>query len=70
MKFRKPAQLKGKTFRRPYSKSKRFDASCRNHGSCGWCEGNRTFFDRKRRVAAEIDIKDYLEYASTNCKSG
>jgi len=27
--------------RKPYRKSKAFDRTCCNHGSCPWCEGNR-----------------------------
>ena len=27
--------------RKPYRKSKAVDRTCRNHGGCGWCEGNR-----------------------------
>lgn len=33
----------GKEFRKPYTGSKRFDRSCRNHGGCSFCEGNRRF---------------------------
>ncbi len=35
--------------RKPYRKSKAFDTSCRNHGSCPYCKENRTFFDKKHR---------------------
>ena len=31
----------GKEKRKKFFKSKAFDSSCRNHGSCGYCEGNR-----------------------------
>lgn len=31
----------GKEKRKPYRRSKRFDRSCRNHGSCTWCMENR-----------------------------
>lgn len=51
--------------RKPYRKSKVFDTSCRNHGSCGYCEQNRRFFDTKRRAAAAQDIKDYTLPSST-----
>ena len=42
----------GKEHRKPFSKSygnyaKAVDASCRNHGGCPWCEGNRTYKYRK-----------------------
>ena len=31
-----------------YRKSKRFDKSCRNHGSCPYCQGNRHYSHDKR----------------------
>jgi hypothetical protein len=34
--------------RKPYRKSKAVDRTCRNHGSCSYCEGNRTFSNKKR----------------------
>lgn len=34
--------------RKPYRGSKAFDHTCRNHGSCSWCEGNRTHHNKKR----------------------
>jgi hypothetical protein len=40
--------------RAPYLGSKRFDRTCRNHGSCGWCHGNRTI--NQRRVAAALRL--------------
>ena len=45
----------GKTKRKLYRGSKAFDCSCRNHGSCAWCEGNRTYKNRKR----ELQSKEY-----------
>jgi hypothetical protein len=46
-----------RTRRKPYTKSKRFDRTCRNHGSCGYCRNNRTYFDRKWRAAADEELK-------------
>ena len=40
----------GKEHRKPYRGSKAFDCSCRNHGSCSYCESNRTLFDKKARL--------------------
>lgn len=39
----------GKEHRKPYRGSKRIDSSCRNHGSCPYCEQNRKhkFLDLK-----------------------
>lgn len=31
----------GKEFRKPYTGAKRLCKSCRNHGGCSYCEGNR-----------------------------
>jgi len=31
----------GKDRRKPYRGSESVDSSCRNHGSCPWCKGNR-----------------------------
>ena len=38
----------GKEHRKPYRGSKAIDRSCRNHGSCKWCLGNRTHRWRKK----------------------
>lgn len=37
-----------RTYKNPYTKSKRFDASCRCHGGCPWCLGNRMYKHNKR----------------------
>lgn len=49
----------GKEKRKPYKNSKAFDYSCRNHGSCGYCECNRTHFDKKKRKASEADLEEF-----------
>ena len=41
----------GKSHRKPYRGVKAVDATCRNHGSCKWCEGNRTHKNGKRELA-------------------
>lgn len=61
MQFRKPIWKKNKTYKRPYTRAKSVSYACRNHGFCDWCRGGRTFFDRKRRLAADAEIKYYLE---------
>lgn len=40
----------GKEKRKPYYGSKAFDSSCRNHGSCGYCEGNRRYQEKKAKA--------------------
>ena len=42
----------GKSHRKSYRGAKAIDATCRNHGSCKWCEGNRTHKNDKRELAA------------------
>jgi len=37
------AIIYGKEKRKPYRNSKAFDYSCRNHGCCPWCQGNRAY---------------------------
>ena len=46
--------------RKSYRGAASFDQSCRPHGSCPWCERRRTFFDIKRRSAAEQGLRDYI----------
>lgn len=46
----------GKEHRQPYRHSKRFDKSCRNHGGCGWCLGNRLHSNRKREEEARCRL--------------
>ena len=54
----------GKEHRKPFGKgygnySKSIDMSCRNHGGCPWCEGNRTYKYRKRSEGARILYHEY-----------
>jgi len=53
---------KGKDWRKPYYRSARFDRTCRNHGSCGWCEGNRRFANH-RRLPADEAPRHYRRYS-------
>ena len=50
-----------RTKRKPYTGSKRFDRSCRNHGSCDYCKGSRTHATTKARKVAEEKQKDALQ---------
>lgn len=49
----------GKEHRKPFRGAKRFDSSCRNHGGCEWCFGNRTASSRRREEASRDELKDY-----------
>jgi len=53
----------GKEKRAQFRKSKRFDRTCRNHGKCPWCEGNRTFQARKehKRIQSLEKLEDSEE---------
>lgn len=44
--------------RKNYRGAKGFCRSCRNHGSCTYCSDGRQHFDKKRRVAADEQIKE------------
>jgi hypothetical protein len=37
-----------RTVKQAYRKSRRFDKSCRNHGSCPYCYKNRIYKNLKR----------------------
>ena len=54
----------GKEHRKPYRGSKAFDCSCRNHGSCSYCEGNRTLFDKKARLRIKDQENEFFGYWS------
>lgn len=43
----------GKEKRKPYKGAKSVSKHCRNHGLCKWCEGNRTFSNKKRKCKYE-----------------
>jgi len=34
--------------------------TCRNHGSCSWCEGNRLYGSRRAAREADQEIREYL----------
>jgi hypothetical protein len=57
----KKSILSGKERRREYNGSKRFSKSCRNHGSCTYCEENRTYFDKRARFSADEELKEPIE---------
>lgn len=49
----------GKEKRQPYRGAKAIDPTCRNHGSCKWCEGNRTYSDKKKEIESEYEDEDW-----------
>jgi len=53
----------GKEKRKQYYGSQAFDHSCRPHGSCPYCQRNRTFSDKKARLKAKTteQIDEYID---------
>lgn len=49
----------GKEHRKPYTGAKSIAKGCRNHGTCDWCLGNRTYKNDKRELAAEQELIDF-----------
>lgn len=54
----------GKEKRKAFRGSKRFDHSCRNHGSCSYCADNRQI-DKKRGDSIDSGLEAYY---SQSCK--
>lgn len=55
--------------RRPYRGSKTFDRSCRNHGSCDWCKGQRLYQIQKEQERVEDFSSDLKEVFCIVCGS-
>lgn len=49
----------GKEYRKQYRRSKRFDRTCRNHGSCPYCMNNRLFNRRRGELFQKTDLKEW-----------
>lgn len=47
----------GKEHRKHYRGSKRVDRTCRNHGSCDYCKGNRLYSTKKAMDAVKDKMK-------------
>jgi len=50
----------GKEKRKPFTNSKAFDYSCRNHGSCPYCKANRTFSSKRKECSCKYQ-EDHIE---------
>jgi hypothetical protein len=61
---RKGKRNTNRTIRQPYTGAKRFDASCRCHGGCSWCRGNRLHSRRVQEQAADDQMAEFREYTS------
>lgn len=51
----------GKEKRKQYRKSKVFDRSCRNHGSCGYCEDNRAYRSKRLIEACDDELNSMCD---------
>lgn len=50
----------GKEHRKPYTGSKSFVKSCRNHGGCSWCLSNRTHKYNKKKLLTKQEKYDII----------
>lgn len=48
----------GKEKRKPYYKAGKHDKTCRPHGSCPWCEGNRLAKKREQDRLAKKKLQN------------
>lgn len=55
------ANIMSRTNKKPYTGSKRFDTTCRNHGSCSWCYSNRMHkvLKKIRPIKEELNLDYY-----------
>ena len=44
--------------RKPYYGAKAIDRTCRNHGTCGYCQGSRQYKNTKRLQSMMDKMKD------------
>lgn len=54
-----------RSYKKEYTKSKRFDKTCRNHGGCPYCEDNRLHKHNKQpklniTIINKLKGKSYL----------
>lgn len=47
----------GREHRKQWRGSKRIDKTCRNHGSCDYCKGNRLYSTKKAMDSAKEQMK-------------
>lgn len=56
----------GKEKRKKFYGAKAVDCSCRNHGSCPWCKGNRLHKIKVAKVAWEDEMYFLDEFMPKN----
>ena len=52
----------GKEHRKPYRGAKAIDCTCRNHGSCPYCMGNRLYNKKKIEKKFKKDLTNFKKY--------
>lgn len=52
----------GKEHRKQYTGAKLCDRTCRNHGSCTQCQGNRTFSYKRKNWWSKQEAKECCEW--------
>lgn len=50
-----------KEHRKIYHGSKAIDPSCRNHGDCPICQGNRQYKNTKKEISMKEQIKEFIK---------
>ena len=60
--------LHGKDHRKPLRGSRRFDSSCRNHGSCSYCRDSRLVQSMKEDNRTKEQINDYFGFWFQGCE--
>ena len=51
----------GKEKRKPYRGAKAVDYTCRNHGSCSWCEGKRLYSSKRKLIGVNNEKSDFIK---------
>lgn len=54
------AILHKKEHRKQYTGCKAIDKSCRNHGDCPWCQGNRHYSSLRRLEKTQFDLRMFM----------
>ena len=54
----------GKEHRKPFYGLKEIDCSCRNHGNCPYCMGNRLYNRKKIEKKFKKDLTDFKKYVN------
>ena len=55
-----------KDWRKPHQGSKAVDSTCQNHGSCPWCESNRTYKLKREKLRVKDELIEYFNGEEDN----